>query len=59
MLLACSINPDGVGPIEATDGVDWATQDLAIEILRDEERHCRLFEGFLREFEAGGTWRVS
>lgn len=38
--------------IEATDGVDWATQDLAIGILRDEERHLRLFEGFLREFEA-------
>jgi bacterioferritin len=37
--------------IEATDGVDWATQDMVIEILRDEERHLRLFEGFLREFE--------
>jgi bacterioferritin len=37
--------------IEATDGVDWATQDMVIEILRDEERHHRLFEGFLREFE--------
>jgi bacterioferritin len=36
--------------IEATDGVDWATQDMAIEILRDEERHRRLFEGYLREF---------
>ena len=39
--------------IEATDGVDWATQDMVIEILRDEERHLRLFEGFLREFKAG------
>jgi bacterioferritin len=37
--------------IETTDGVDWATQDMVIEILRDEERHRRLFEGFLREFE--------
>jgi bacterioferritin len=37
--------------IEATDGVDWTTQDMVIEILRDEERHLRLFEGFLREFE--------
>jgi bacterioferritin len=36
--------------IEATDGVDWATQDMVIEILRDEERHRRLFEGYLREF---------
>src|ERR671935_2814891 len=38
--------------IETTDGVDWATQDMAIEILRDEERHLRLFEGFLREFKS-------
>jgi bacterioferritin len=37
--------------IETTDGVDWATQDMVIEILRDEEGHRRLFEGFLREFE--------
>jgi bacterioferritin len=37
--------------IEASDGVDWATQDVVIGILRDEERHLRLFEGFLREFE--------
>jgi bacterioferritin len=40
--------------IEVTDGVDWATQDMAIEILRDEEGHRRLFEGFLREYEAEG-----
>jgi bacterioferritin len=37
--------------IEATDGVDWATQDMVIEILRDEEGHMRDFERFLREFE--------
>lgn len=37
--------------IEATDGVDWVTQDMVIEILHDEQRHRRLFEGFLREFE--------
>ncbi len=37
--------------IEATDGVDWVTQDLVIGILHDEQRHRRLFEGFLREFE--------
>ena len=35
--------------IEATDGVDWVTQDMVIDILRDEEGHRRLFEGFLRE----------
>jgi bacterioferritin len=40
--------------IEVTDGVDWATQDMAIEILRDEEGHRRLFQGFLREYEAEG-----
>ena len=40
--------------IETTDGVDWATQDMTIEILRDEEGHRRLFQGFLREYEAEG-----
>jgi bacterioferritin len=39
--------------IEVCDGVDWTTQDMVIAILRDEEGHLRLFEGFLREFEAG------
>ncbi len=37
--------------IEATDGVDWVTQDMVIAILRDEQGHLRLFEGFLRELE--------
>ena len=40
--------------IEVCDGVDWATQDMVIDILRDEQGHLRLFEGFLREFEADG-----
>jgi bacterioferritin len=40
--------------IEACDGVDWVTQDMTIDILRDEEGHKRLFEGFLREYEAEG-----
>ncbi len=40
--------------IEATDGVDWVTQDMVITILRDEERHRRLFEGYLREYRAEG-----
>ncbi len=40
--------------IESCDGVDWVTQDMVIEILRDEEGHKRLFEGFLREYEAEG-----
>ncbi len=40
--------------IEYTDGVDWVTQDMVIEILHDEEGHRRLFEGYLREYEAEG-----
>jgi bacterioferritin len=40
--------------IEFSDDVDLVTQDMVIEILHDEERHRRLFEGFLREFEAEG-----
>lgn len=38
--------------IETTDGVDWVTQDMVIAILHDEQGHRRLFEGFLREYEA-------
>jgi len=37
--------------IEVCDGVDWATQDMVIEILRDEDSHLRDFERYLREFE--------
>lgn len=37
--------------IEACDGVDWATQDMVIDVLRDEEGHMRTFERYLREFE--------
>ena len=37
--------------IEFCDGFDYVTQDMVIEILRDEEGHRRLFEGYLREFE--------
>jgi bacterioferritin len=40
--------------IEVTDGIDFVTQDMVIDILRDEEGHRRLFEGFLREFEVEG-----
>jgi bacterioferritin len=36
--------------IEACDGVDWATQDMVIEILRDEESHLRRFERYRREY---------
>ncbi len=40
--------------IEKTDGVDPVTQDMVIAILHDEQGHRRLFEGFLREYEAEG-----
>jgi bacterioferritin len=40
--------------VEDTDGVDPVTQDMVIEILHDEQGHKRLFEGFLREYEALG-----
>jgi bacterioferritin len=40
--------------IEFTDGLDLVTQDMVIAILRDEEGHRRLFEGYLREYESEG-----
>ena len=40
--------------VEETEGVDPVTQDMVIDILRDEQGHRRLFEGFLREYEAEG-----
>jgi bacterioferritin len=43
--------------IDACDGVDWVTQDMVIQILHDEQGHRRLFEGFLREFEAESARR--
>jgi bacterioferritin len=40
--------------VEYTEGRDPVTQDMVINILRDEEGHRRLFEGFLREYKAEG-----
>jgi bacterioferritin len=40
--------------VEETDQVDPVTNDMVIEILHDEQGHLRLFEGFLREYEAAG-----
>ncbi len=37
--------------IDACEGVDPVTQDLAITILADEEGHRTLFEGFLKSLE--------
>ncbi len=39
--------------IEFTEEVDPVTNDMVVAILRDEEGHRRLFEGFLRELEPG------
>lgn len=41
--------------IKACDGKDWVTQDLAIQLLADEEEHRCLFDGFLRSLEKHGT----
>ncbi len=40
--------------IELTSEVDPVTEDMVIAILGDEQGHRRLFEGFLREYEAEG-----
>ncbi|HEX3803057.1 MAG TPA: ferritin-like domain-containing protein [Solirubrobacteraceae bacterium] len=43
--------------IAETEEIDPVTQDMVIAILRDEQRHRRLFEGFLREYENDGGTR--
>ena len=40
--------------VEETDQIDPVTNDMVIEILHDEQGHKRLFEGYLREYEAEG-----
>jgi bacterioferritin len=40
--------------VEETESIDPVTQDMVIAILRDEQGHRRLFEGFLREYEVEG-----
>ena len=40
--------------INETDQIDPVTNDMVIAILRDEEGHRRLFEGYLREYEVEG-----
>jgi bacterioferritin len=39
--------------VELCDDLDLVTQDMVIGLLRDEQAHRRLFEGFLRELEEG------
>lgn len=36
--------------IKETDGEDYVTQDMAIQLLADEEAHVVLFRGFLKEY---------
>jgi bacterioferritin len=40
--------------VAETDAIDPVTNDMVIDILHDEQGHLRLFEGFLREYEAAG-----
>lgn len=40
--------------IRVCEGKDYATQDMAIAILADEEEHRREFVGFLKEYERKG-----
>jgi bacterioferritin len=40
--------------VAETDQVDPVTNDMVIAILHDEQGHRRLFEGYLREYEAEG-----
>jgi bacterioferritin len=40
--------------IEVCEKPDPVTHDMVVAILHDEEGHRRLFEGFLREYEAEG-----
>jgi len=37
--------------IELTDGIDFPSQDLCIELMSDEQDHRREFVGFLKEYE--------
>lgn len=37
--------------IKISDGRDYVTQDMAIELLSGEEQHRREFIGFLKEYE--------
>lgn len=34
--------------IELTDGIDYVTQDMCIALQADEEKHLRIFKGFLK-----------
>lgn len=40
--------------VQETDEADPVTNDMVIAILRGEQEHRRMFEGFLREYEMEG-----
>lgn len=40
--------------IELTDGEDYVTQDLCVELQGDEQEHRRLFKGYLAEASIKG-----
>ena len=40
--------------IQATSESDPVTNDMMIDILREEQGHRRMFEGFLKEYQAEG-----
>ena len=40
--------------IKASEGVDYVTQDMMVQILKDEEGHLREFEGFMNEYDKSG-----
>lgn len=44
--------------IQLSDGVDFVTQDLVVEILSDEQEHRRQFVGFLSEYERSEAKRA-
>jgi bacterioferritin len=43
--------------IDLCEGEDYATQELAIQILANEEEHRREFAGFLKEYDDGSPRR--
>jgi bacterioferritin len=45
--------------IEICDQIDWATQDLCIELMADEQSHRREFISFLAEYDRDEARRLA
>lgn len=45
--------------IKLCDQLDWVTQDMAVELLGDEQEHRRQFVGFLHEYERGEAKKMT